>query len=342
MLAVHLPWWSTWARSTPSAPGPVGGRRGRAGRGPGPPHRRPRRPPRPSATPSEILGADLPRAVGQLRRRCRRAGRPGRRSANCISFNALAEPDAGPDPRSLLRDGLRPAVGVDRIRHSAFAIAGDHPAAASAACCRSACRPAPARARATPASRPNSGGQSQAPCNGPDSGNFGTIDITLLRQRGPRHHQELRQRRRPDRPHPEQHRRRAATTSSASTPATETIDSVACTTVTPLPNAARTETGNLSGAVECGLLSGDQFSDGDPARLQRRDANLFGGTGRLRGRSAATWSTTTACGRSSRRRSPPGSVPVVTCPVSCQRNQFVDASGVPTDGQPARRGRGPT
>ena len=94
-------------------------------------------------------------------------------------------------------------------------------------------------------------------------------------------------------------------------------------------NAAITETGNLSDAVESGLLTGTRFSDGGPARFQRSDPYLLGGAGRKRSVRGALvddnglWSFIPASLTSTGGAG--GNVPE-----SCQRNQFVDGSGTPT------------
>ena len=257
------------------------------------------------------------------------AGALSRRATgkNCISFNATGSRIRVRIPDRYYQTAFARVVGIKNIRHSAFAIAGvsqrgfggvlpfGMPSGAGGsegyACLKS-----------------NAGGQSQAPCNGPDSGNFGTIDITQFGSEDKGTTQscgsgDSRTLRVPN---------NIAVGSDHELgiyAGIESIDSTACLTVSPLPNAAITEAGNLSDAVESGLLTGTRFSDGGPARFQRSDPYLLGGAGRKRSVRGALvddnglWSFIPASLTSTGGAG--GNVPE-----SCQRNQFVDGTGTPT------------
>lgn len=273
------------------------------------------------------LGTDLPDAAWNS---C--AADPGRMARpvtgfNCISFNNARNRIRVRIPDRYYETSFARVIGVKKMRHSAFAIAGlaqggfggvlpfGMPAGAGGAdgyaCIKS-----------------NSGGQSDAPCNGPDSGNFGTIDITFFGSESHGTTQscgsgDARTLRIPN---------NIAVGSDHQLgvfSGTELVDATACSSLTPAPNAAQTETGNLSNAVESGMLAGSLFSDGGPARLQRTDENLFGGNGRMRevrGNMVddnGLWSFISPSLTS-------GSAAGGNVPRSCQRNQFVDSSGSPT------------
>jgi Flp pilus assembly protein TadG len=255
-------------------------------------------------------------------------------SFNCVSYNTTRSRVRVRVPDQYTDTAFADVIGIDRMRHSAFAVAGitqrgfggvlpfGMPAGGGAgegyACIKS-----------------NSGGQSQAPCNGPDSGNFGTIDITFF---GSEDHGttkscgsgDARTLRIPNNIAVGSDHELGIYTN------VETIDSNSCASNLPLPTAARTETGNLSAAVEAGLLSGTSFSDGSPARLQRRDPGLLAGAGRtrsIRGNSVDDNGLWTFIPESLNSNSGSGG----DVPASCERDQFVDSSGNPTTANlPAR------
>ncbi len=275
----------------------------------------------------KTLGVDLPDTTWNS---C--ASDPGRMARpvtgfNCISFNNARNRIRVRIPDRYYETSFARVIGVKKMRHSAYAIAGlaqggfggvlpfGMPAGAGSgdgyACIKS-----------------NSGGQSDAPCNGPDSGNFGTIDITFFGSESHGTSQscgsgDARTLRIPNNIAVGSDHQLGTYVSS------ELVDSTACATTTPSPNAAKTETGNLSNAVESGMLAGSVFSDGGPARLQRTDENLFGGNGRMRSVRGnlvddnGLWSFISPALAS-------GGGPGGNVPRSCQRDQFVDASGNPT------------
>ncbi|MGI8709711.1 MAG: hypothetical protein ACR2LA_01775, partial [Acidimicrobiales bacterium] len=244
----------------------------------------------------------------------RRAGR------NCISFSSANSRIRVRIPGQYYSTAFGRVVGKNQIRHSAFAIAGvsqrgfggvlpfGMPAGAGTgdgyACIKS-----------------NSGGQSEAPCDGPDSGNFGTIDIGFFGNEDLGTTQncgsgQSRTLRIPNNIAAGSDHELGMWPTGGSTLADSPA---ACSANTPSPNAANTETGNLSDAVESGFIQGDAgaFSDGGPARLRRFDNALFAGSGKkvtVRGKTGVdnnglwTFIPTNLTG---------------DVPASCHREQFV-------------------
>lgn len=253
---------------------------------------------------------------------------------NCVSFNSSNSRIRVRIPTQNYQAAFAGIIGKQQLPHNAFAVAGifqrgfggvlpfGMPSGAGAgdgyACIKS-----------------NSGGQSEAPCDGPDSGNFGTVDL------GQFGNEDLgtgldcgsggsRTARIPN---------NIAVGSDHmlgmwSPGGSELIDAPdACTAQASSPNAAMTETGNLSGPVEDGFIGGGpgSFSDRGPARLRRLDPKLFNGasqTRTVRGYPGidnnGLWSFIPA--------DLSGDVPD-----SCHRDQFVDSAGNPTTANlPAR------
>lgn len=282
----------------------------------------------------EDLGVDLPDAAwnscsidaGALP--VRATGR------NCISFSSANSRIRVRIPDQYHETAFGGVIGKGKVRHSAFAIAGvaqrgfggvlpfGMPAGASGgdgyACVKS-----------------NSGGQSEAPCNGPDSGNFGTIDIGLygnedLGTKLSCGSGEARTLRIPNNIAVGSDHQLGTYTGS-----NQVIDAPdGCNAQTPVPNSANTETGNLSDAVEFGFIRGGagDFSDPGPARLRRTDDGLFDGLVDGQGRQRKVrgnlvddnglWTFI-----------PPDLTGDV--PASCLRNQFVDGNSNPfVDGDP--------
>ncbi|QYG92538.1 hypothetical protein HC251_08835 [Iamia sp. SCSIO 61187] len=200
--------------------------------------------------------------------------------ANCISFNGARSRVRVRIPDQYVATGFASIVGIDRIRHTAFAIAGVNqrgfggvlpfgmPAAAGSgdgyACVKS-----------------NPGGLSSGPCAGPSAGNFGTIDLSLYgnedvgttKSCGPG---DTSDRIANNVAVGTDHRLEVYVTGSVK------VDTAYCEDLLPGPNAARTETGTNHSAVGRGLFSGREFTDGGPARLQRISPELFDGGGRVR------------------------------------------------------------
>lgn len=251
--------------------------------------------------------------------------------ANCISFNRARSRVRVRIPDQYVTTGFASIVGIDRIRHTAFAIAGVNqrgfggvlpfgmPAGAGSgdgyACVKS-----------------NSGGLSSGPCDGPDSGNFGTIDLTLFGNEDLGTLQDCgsggtRGRIANNIAVGSDHRLEIAGTDVAQ------VDTDMCPSLTPGPNAANTQTGNNQGPVGLGLLGNGLFSDGGPGRLQRVAPELFDGGGetrRVHGHVVddnPLWQFIPASLQS-------GVGPGGDVPRSCQRDQFVDASGEPADDNP--------
>lgn len=248
--------------------------------------------------------------------------------SNCISFNNSRSRIRVRVPDQYVDTGFSSVVGIDEVRHAAFATAAvtqrgfggvlpfGMPSGAGSgdgyACIKS-----------------NSGGLADAPCNGPDSGNFGTLDLGLFGN------EDL------------------GTTNNCGSGGTRDrianniavgsdhdlevyvsgeplrVDTEQCNPPVPGPNAAYPQTGNNQGPVGSGMFSGAGFSDGERARLQRTDPGLFNGGGATRlvnGHEVddnPLWlfipPTLTS------NSSPSGQIPK-----SCERNQFVDGSDAPT------------
>lgn len=250
-------------------------------------------------------------------------------TANCISFDASRSRIRVRLPDQLYDTAFGRIVGIDQVRHAAFAVAAIRrqgfggvlpfgiPLTAATSPDGYACLKA------------NSGGQSQPPCDGPDQGNFGPLDLGFFGNAS------------------------LGTTPSCGSgdtkdrmvnniavgadhdlepyvSGTAKVDTVACDTSSadPAPNAADTQTGLSAKDTGQGLLGPDIFSDGGSSRLRRQDSRLFGGNG-----------ATTSVGGGADEvddnplwnfippdlASGPGAGGNV--PVSCQRDQFVDSSG---------------
>ena len=113
------------------------------------------------------------------------------------------------------------------------------------------------------------GGQSEAPCDGPDSGNFGLIDFGFFGsvEIGTTIDCGSGSARRIRFPNNiavgSDHEVTIKTLSD--TALVDTPD--ACESGTPGPNSALTETGNNSGILGDGLIRNGTFSDGGPSRL---------------------------------------------------------------------------
>jgi hypothetical protein len=125
-------------------------------------------------------------------------------------------------------------------------------------------------------------GHNDPPCDGPDAGNFGYIDLTYFGSdevgtteqctggelnrlanniaAGVDHDMEKR----------------------TGDPRGDVLDRDECNEAEgseDAPNGMATGTGMTPNALGSGMYSGSSFSDGAPARLQRTDGNLFGGAG---------------------------------------------------------------
>lgn len=249
--------------------------------------------------------------------------------ASCISYNAVRVRVRLPDQfYQTMFGGL---IGRDTIRHSAFAIAGLEPegfggvlpfavsgssAEGGLACLKS-----------------NSEGQASALC-GSTSGNFGYLDFSHY---GPVLGEPSLNTVRSCLPGETQARIEANTAMGVDhqlslkgtvhlTPIADAPD--ACQAGIESPDAAWTQTGNISNQITAGLFyRSTLFSDGKPARLQRQDARLYGTGGSQINDVAgvdnlddnALW-----------RFIPPNVGPTeptkADFPESCQRNQFVDSS----------------
>jgi hypothetical protein len=108
---------------------------------------------------------------------------------------------------------------------------------------------------------------------------------------------------------------------------TAVVDTTACATLTPAPNAANTQTGNQADDITDGLFRMDTFPDGNPARLRRVDGHLFG-TG---GTEATVYGESNVDDNNLWRFIPANYGPTETndadMPESCERDQFVDSTG---------------
>lgn len=111
--------------------------------------------------------------------------------------------------------------------------------------------------------------------------------------------------------------------------ATTVVDApTACNSLTPSPNAAYTQTGNLANEITQGLFyRADLFPDGQPSRLRRSDGNLFSGAGSNRTVFSRTNVDDNALWRFIPANYGPGETTTANIPSSCKRDQFVDASG---------------
>lgn len=111
---------------------------------------------------------------------------------------------------------------------------------------------------------------------------------------------------------------------------TPVVDTDGCLTQVPTPDAARTETGNMSDLVTHGLFqrSGNEnFSDGDPARLRRFDSKLLNGSGPARiSVHNVPGLDNTALWRFIPPNYGPGEAQPANIPASCKRDQFVNGS----------------
>lgn len=115
---------------------------------------------------------------------------------------------------------------------------------------------------------------------------------------------------------------------------TPMVDRDGCPTDIPSPDAADTETGNMSDLVTHGLFfrptnkGGPIFPDGEPSRLRRQDTDLLSGSGPARIQvhgvsdldNVGLW-------RFIPPNYGPGQSTSANIPHSCKRNQFVDSSG---------------
>ncbi|CAN5517827.1 hypothetical protein BH20ACT2_BH20ACT2_22660 [soil metagenome] len=250
-------------------------------------------------------------------------------AADCISFDVSRSRIRVRLPDQLYQTAFGRIVGIDEVRHAAFAVAAIRrqgcggvlpfglPNAAAASPDGYACLKA------------NSGGRSQPPCDGPDQGNFGPLDLGFFGNAS------------------------LGTTKSCGSGGTKDrminniavgadhdlepfasgtakVDTVACniSSADPPPNAAGTQTGLSAEDTGQGLLGPDEFSDGGPARLRRQETRLFDGNG----------ATTSVGGGADEVDDNPlwnfippdlasGPGDGGDIPVSCQLNQFVDSSG---------------
>ena len=192
-------------------------------------------------------------------------------------------------PDQYIATAFAQLVGFDQVRHSAFAIASTRgsgfggvlpfgmPAGAGSsdgyACVKS-----------------GAGGQSEAPCDGPDSGNFGLIDFGFFGsvEIGTTIDCGSGSARRIRFPNNiavgSDHEVTIKTLSD-----TALVDAPdACESGTPGPNSALTETGNNSGILGDGLIGNGTFSDGGPSRLRRSDCGCSEGRARPRRVAGAT------------------------------------------------------
>ena len=244
--------------------------------------------------------------------------------ANCISFDAPRNRVRVRIPDQYIATAFAQLVGFDEMRHSAFAVASTRgsgfggvlpfgmPAGAGSsdgyACVKS-----------------GAGGQSEAPCNGPDSGNFGLIDFGFFGsvEIGTTIDCGSGSARRIRFPNNiavgSDHEVTIKTITD-----TALVDApTACESGTPGPNSALTETGNNSGILGDGLIGDGTFSDGGPSRLRRADSRLFGGSGET-----ATVAGATIDSNPLWAFIPPDLMASSTdIPQSCQRDQFTGTTG---------------
>jgi hypothetical protein len=198
---------------------------------------------------------------------------------NCISFDSPRNRIRVRLPDRYVTTSFSSIVGIDRIRHSALAIASA--AAGGYGGVLPFAMPAGTGSDGYACVKADSGGQSEAPCNGPSSGNFGLVDLGFygnpdLGTAVDCGSGSSRQGRFPNNIAIGSDHRLDVKTPTVQ----EIIDAPdGCSNGTPLPNSANTETGNNSGVVGDGLIGTQTYSDGGPARLIRRDARLFDGAG---------------------------------------------------------------
>jgi len=249
--------------------------------------------------------------------------------ASCISYNAVRVRVRLPD--QLYQTTFAGLIGRDTIRHSAFAIAGLEPEGFGGIL--------PFAVSGTSAEgglsclKSNSNGQASALC-GSTSGNFGFLDFSHF---GPVLGEPSLNTVQSCGSGDTQARIESNTAMGVDhqlslqgtvhlTPVADAPD--ACQNNIEFPDAAYTQTGNLSNEITAGLFHRSTlFSDGEPARLQRKDARLFG-TGGSRIDDVATVDDLddNALWRFIPPNTGPTQATVADFPVSCQRNQFVNSS----------------
>jgi hypothetical protein len=200
---------------------------------------------------------------------------------NCISFDSARNRIRVRIPDRYVTTSVSSIVGVEKIRHTAFAIASS--TAGGYGGVLPFAMPSGSGSDGYACVKSDSGGQSEAPCNGPSSGNFGLVDFGFYGNADLGTSLDCgsgnsRQGRFPNNIAVGADHRLGIKTASVA----QIVDAPdGCTNGTPEPNSAQTETGNNSGIVGDGLIGVQTYSDGGPARLIRSDARLFGGNGQV-------------------------------------------------------------
>lgn len=247
--------------------------------------------------------------------------------ASCISYNSVRVRVRLPDQYWKTTFGA--VVGRDEIRHSAFAIAGIEPdgfggvlpfavtgvsGTGGLGCLKS-----------------NSNGQASALC-GSTSGNFGFLDFS--------HYGSATLGTAQSCGNGDANGRIERNTAMgvdhdlsvvSSVHVNPLADTDGCSALVDQPDAAYTITGNMENEITRGMFSkggaNPNYSDGKPARLQRKDDRLFAGGGR---RVSGVGGVDDLDDNALWRFIPAGYGPefgTADIPRSCQRNQFVNDSG---------------
>ena len=244
--------------------------------------------------------------------------------ANCITRDASRGRIQVRVPVQQLSSVFGTVVGLDSYQHTAFAIAGTV-GAGFGNVLPLGIAAGTGGGDGYVCAKTGPGGHAEAPCGGPESGNFGFLDFGYFGSDV--HGTSIDCGNGGQRPRNSNNiavgidhqlsRYGAAPHGSA-----QVVDTASCGTV-PEPNAAFTLTGNTPQEFGSGMFSGGGFSDGSPARLQRTDANLFAGAGQVADIGGhllddnALWEFITPGLDSS----------VADVPASCEPGQFTGSAG---------------
>jgi Flp pilus assembly protein TadG len=257
--------------------------------------------------------------------------------ASCISYNAVRVRVRIPDQQ--YQTSFAGVIGRDTIRHSAFAIAGLEgdgfggilpfavtglSAQGGLGCLKS-----------------NSNGQASALC-GSTTGNFGFMDLSHYGPSGGDPSLGTTQSCGGGETQIRIERNSAMGVdhelSMVGTVHLNPIEDAptACQAGTQFPDAATTQTGNLSNEISNGIFNcrnqnnqcpGNVFTDGKPARLQRSDSRLFSGGGsRINDVAGVDDLDDNPLWKFIPPSTGPGEAATADFPVSCKRDQFVDSS----------------
>ena len=202
--------------------------------------------------------------------------------ANCITRDARRERIQVRVPVQQLPSVFGTVVGLDSYQHTAFAIAGTV-AAGLGSVMPLGIGAGAAGGDGYVCAKTGPGGHAEAPCGGPEAGNFGFLDFGYFGSDS--HGTSIDCSNGGQRPRNSNNiavgvDHQLSRYGFAPHGSAEVVDTASCGTVAE-PNAAFVLTGNTPQEFGSGIFAGSAFSDADPARLQRTDVNLFAGAGRV-------------------------------------------------------------